>query len=340
MYRQLSRWAAAQLIRKIGPGVYTAEPGSTALLPTAQEPYYLALGQGPQVALGDAHGGLAAALGLRIGRDTGADGQPVVVADLDDLPVAHRDAGDVVGGDGALVVGQRIGRRATELPQRRIQAGRDRRQRLVQHRDDHPEPRPGQPRAPQPRPAARDLRAVSPIPLHPQPRLGNPGTKHPAMARLIGGLGRGHRAPRGAVSAAEPHRRDLLVHPISTDPPTRALDQLLDLRHELVDHLRPGLPPGRVAALAAQQHVTLHGVVVDAGQLSRGAVTTRKVIRFQNLHDLLFRLHTGQANRPVITRHQKDHVSVSGEILCPPAGRRSDRWQGAFHVRRQFIERT
>lgn len=38
MYRQLSRWAAGQLIRKIRPGVYTAEPISTALLPPAQKP--------------------------------------------------------------------------------------------------------------------------------------------------------------------------------------------------------------------------------------------------------------------------------------------------------------
>ncbi|WP_219912558.1 IS4 family transposase [Nonomuraea fuscirosea] len=36
MYRQLSRWAAGQLICKIKPGVYTAEPISAALLPPAQ----------------------------------------------------------------------------------------------------------------------------------------------------------------------------------------------------------------------------------------------------------------------------------------------------------------
>ncbi|MGW3352657.1 IS4 family transposase [Nonomuraea rubra] len=38
MYRQLSRWAASRLIRKIRPGIYTAEPISTALLPPAQKP--------------------------------------------------------------------------------------------------------------------------------------------------------------------------------------------------------------------------------------------------------------------------------------------------------------
>lgn len=38
MYRQLSRWAASRLIRKIRPGVYTAEPISAALLPSAQKP--------------------------------------------------------------------------------------------------------------------------------------------------------------------------------------------------------------------------------------------------------------------------------------------------------------
>ncbi|MEV0169023.1 hypothetical protein [Nonomuraea fuscirosea] len=38
MYRQLSRWANSQLIRKIGPGIYTARPISSALLPAAQKP--------------------------------------------------------------------------------------------------------------------------------------------------------------------------------------------------------------------------------------------------------------------------------------------------------------
>jgi hypothetical protein len=38
MYRQLSRWANSQLIRKIGPGIYTARPTSSALLPAAQRP--------------------------------------------------------------------------------------------------------------------------------------------------------------------------------------------------------------------------------------------------------------------------------------------------------------
>lgn len=38
MYRQLSRWAKSQLIRKIGPGIYTAGPTSPALLPAAQKP--------------------------------------------------------------------------------------------------------------------------------------------------------------------------------------------------------------------------------------------------------------------------------------------------------------
>lgn len=38
MYRQLSRWANSQLIRKIGPGIYTAVPISPALLPAAQKP--------------------------------------------------------------------------------------------------------------------------------------------------------------------------------------------------------------------------------------------------------------------------------------------------------------
>ncbi|MFI6604859.1 IS4 family transposase [Nonomuraea sp. NPDC050536] len=38
MYRQLSRWAKSRLIRKIGPGIYTAESISASLLPAAQKP--------------------------------------------------------------------------------------------------------------------------------------------------------------------------------------------------------------------------------------------------------------------------------------------------------------
>jgi hypothetical protein len=38
MYRQLSRWASNHLIRKIGPGTYTAQPDSSVPLPAAQKP--------------------------------------------------------------------------------------------------------------------------------------------------------------------------------------------------------------------------------------------------------------------------------------------------------------
>jgi hypothetical protein len=46
---------------------------------------------------------------LRVRRNAGADGHPVVPPDRDDLRVAHRDPGNVIDADGALVVGQRVG---------------------------------------------------------------------------------------------------------------------------------------------------------------------------------------------------------------------------------------
>jgi hypothetical protein len=58
-----------------------------------------------QVGLGDPDRCLAAALGLRIRRHTGADGHAVVPGDRDDLRMPDRDPGDVIDRDGALVVG-------------------------------------------------------------------------------------------------------------------------------------------------------------------------------------------------------------------------------------------
>ena len=69
---------------------------------------------GDQVGLRDPHRGLRPALGLGVERDTGVHGQAVVPARGHDHRMPDRDPGDVLDGDGLLVVGQRIRRRPTD----------------------------------------------------------------------------------------------------------------------------------------------------------------------------------------------------------------------------------
>ena len=195
-----------------------------------------------QIGLRDPHRGLRPALGLRIGRHARADRHPVVPADLDHFRMPHRDPGDVLGGHGLLVVGQRIGRHPAEPAQRRIQAADHRRQRLVQDRQHHPEPRPGQPRAPQLRPPARDPRPSPQSHCSHSPGSGDPRPEHPPMPGPIRVLRRGHRPAGRAFTTREPHRQQPFVDHIRADPAVRALHQLLDLRQELVDRFRPRLP--------------------------------------------------------------------------------------------------
>jgi hypothetical protein len=70
---------------------------------------------------------------------------------------------------------------------------------------------------------------------------------------------------------------------------------------------------GGTLARLPQLHITSHRVVVDAGQLGRGAVTPREVVRLQDFHDLPAVLHTGQLLWPV-------SVQVRGGIR-PPVGK-------------------
>jgi hypothetical protein len=79
--------------------------------------------------------------------------------DMEHLRVTHRDPGHVLDRHGLLVVGQHIRRRATDPAQRHVQRGKHARHRLVPRREDHPEARPGQPRAKQLQsPVAADTR--------------------------------------------------------------------------------------------------------------------------------------------------------------------------------------
>jgi hypothetical protein len=174
---------------------------------------------GDQVPLGDAHGRLRAALGLRVGRHAGADRQPVVPPRGHDVGVAHRHPRDVLDGDGLLVVGQRVGRHPAQPPQRGVQAAQHAGQRPVRRRQHDPEPRPRQPGAPQPHRPAADPRSGAPVELQPQPRLGHPGAEHPPVPRPVAALDRRDRPPGGPLRPRVAHCGQLVVGYVGADPP-------------------------------------------------------------------------------------------------------------------------
>jgi hypothetical protein len=112
------------------------------------------------------------------------DSGPVVATDRDDLGVTHRNAGDVVDGDRALVVSQPI--RSGALPKdahRPIHTPDQGGQGAVPGRDHYPERDQRQPRAEQIRGPAVDDRARTPVPLGPHPRFGDPWPMHPPPTR-------------------------------------------------------------------------------------------------------------------------------------------------------------
>jgi hypothetical protein len=69
------------------------------------------------------------------------------------------------------------------------------------------------------------------------------------------------------------------------------LDELLDLGHELVDHLRPPGPDGEFRSGPAQLDVAAHRVVVAADQIGGLAVAAGQVVGGEDFHDLLIGLH-------------------------------------------------
>jgi hypothetical protein len=106
---QLAGWAAGDPVR---PGVDQLAEPLAGRLEFGEGGVVVAevdLG-GDQVPLGDAHGRLRAALGLRVGRHAGADRQPVVPPRRHGVGVADRHPGDVLDGDGLLVIRMRVGR--------------------------------------------------------------------------------------------------------------------------------------------------------------------------------------------------------------------------------------
>ena len=87
------------------------------------------------------------------------------------------------GGDGLLVVGQQVGRGATEDAEDPVQAGEHTGCSPVPQRDNDPVSAPRQPRHQKDNLAAIDERAVGEVVLQPQSGLGDPGPVHPCITQ-------------------------------------------------------------------------------------------------------------------------------------------------------------
>jgi hypothetical protein len=138
---------------------------------------------GHDVGLGEFDGVLHPTLGGRVGGLARQHRDTVIAAEGDRCAVADRDSGDVSGGDGLLVVGQQIGRRATEAAEDPVQSGEDTGSGAVVQRNHHPVSAPRQPRHQQHHLAPGHHRAIGEVVLQPQPGLGDPGPVHSRIAQ-------------------------------------------------------------------------------------------------------------------------------------------------------------
>jgi hypothetical protein len=104
----------------------------------------------------------------------------------------------------------------------------------------------------------------------------------PAPLRL------GDRAARGALRTQVAHRDELLVRPVGTDLPARALHQLLNLLRERVDH-RPPMHRHRqpAAGLLASAHPVRDSLVIAPDQLCRRPQRARQIECLKDLHHFL-----------------------------------------------------
>ena len=246
-----------------------------------------------QVRFGDLHRVLAAALACRIGRHARGDRQPIVLAELEHLRVAHRYPGHVLAGHGLLVVGQPVGRHPRKQAQRLIDRGHHRRQRLIQQRQHDPKPAPRQPRAKQLRANTIHPWAITKVVLKPHPRLSHPGPVHPPAPSPIGRLGLGDSPPGRALRTGVSQRDQLLVGHIRADLAARTVHpflQLLPIR--IHQHVPPlGAPRGQLTPLPGG-HQRRHRVMRTPRQLGGITQRARQIVSFQNFHDLLGRLHS------------------------------------------------
>ena len=304
---------------------------------------------GHQVGLRDPHGGLRAALGFRVERDTRVHRHAVMPPRRDEVRVPHRDPGDVLDGDGLLVVRQRIRRRPTQPAQGGVQAGDQRRQRPVPGRNHHPEPAPGQPRAEQQRRPRRPVHAghprpPAPVELQPHAWLGDPRPVRAPMPGPPPRLRLGDRPASRALIAVEAEHHQPLMDLVRPDRALRAVHPLLDLRQVPVDDPLPPTRPTHRPARIPRRDIRAHRLCVHARQPSRRMGATRGVERLQNLHDLPVRLLHGPSGRwlaggrrpanqppegsllsdrhaPVPGHQQGDQLSAQREAPCPPTGR-------------------
>jgi hypothetical protein len=140
------------------------------------------------------------ALGGRIGGLTCQHRNAVVAAERDGLAVSDRHTGDVAGGHGLLVVGEHIGRSATQNPENPVQSGEHARRGAITQCDHDTETTPRQPRHEQHDLASIDDRSIAEIVLQPQPRLGDPRPVHPRMAQAPLGFHLSDSPPGGALT--------------------------------------------------------------------------------------------------------------------------------------------
>ncbi len=224
--------------------------------------------RGHQVAFGDLHRRLHAALGLGVIRDAGLDLAAVVPTAGDHRRVTHRDR-------------RRRARRSRSFRCPTTDTSVPRRPGAGWRPDRRPGcpscgPTSGSPPGTGTTPATRrtdtscaaDPRAVTPVELAPHPRLGHP---RPIAAPMP--------ARHAAFTSATARRvvRSSPPNPIATSrscttsartSALRAVDQLLHLLQERIDQPKPPDPRERVAARVADRHVTGHRLRVDARQLA------------------------------------------------------------------------
>ena len=291
-----------------------------------------------QVGLGDTHRRLRAALRLGVGRHTGGDRHPVVVADLRRSTGAarrprRRDRPSRCVRCRSTSTSGRRRRRASPDPDSRSTSATCGPRSAITTRNRH------HANQAQNRFVARPADASGPVPSPTAPTSPAPGSTADTPAAARPDSCPSPPPPPGAPCAPtrrtpspracrRPRRRGSCRSSAPPTPPPSARCGSINLARCC------GLAASGETALVAQRHVVLDGVMRAAGQLGRRPERPRQVERFQNLHDLLVRLHsflpdrlalvlaTGQSSREEhrgrgprrCDQHQR------GQFCWPPVG--------------------